>query len=72
MKHVTTFVDGMKLPQFENNTKLLENLISKATSQLKVVRFSMKFFYEKTIGMFDKMVENNTIIVIFLKKPMLY
>jgi hypothetical protein len=32
MKHVTTFVNGMKLPQFENNTKLLEKLISKATS----------------------------------------
>jgi hypothetical protein len=32
MKHVTTFVDGMKLLQFENNTKLLEKLISKSTS----------------------------------------
>ncbi len=31
MKHVTTFVDDMKSPQFENNTNLLKILSSKAT-----------------------------------------
>jgi hypothetical protein len=71
MKHVTTFVDGMKLPQFENNTKLLEKLIPKATSQF-ATKSGKNFFNEQTIGMFMKMVENNTIIVIFLKKLMFY
>jgi len=73
MKHVTTFANDTRLPQFEeNNNELLEKQsTSKATSQ-STSKSSKKIFDEQTIGQFTKIVENNTTVVNFLKKPMFY
>jgi hypothetical protein len=50
MKHVTTFANDTRLPQFENNSELLEKQpTSKATSQ-STTKSSKKIFHEQTIG----------------------
>jgi len=50
MKHVTTFANDTRLPQFENNSELLEKQpTSKATSQ-STNKSSKKIFHEQTIG----------------------
>jgi len=69
MKHVTTFANDTRLPQFEeNNSELLEKQsTSKATSQ-STSKSGKKIFDEQKIGQFTKIVENNTIVVNFFEK----
>jgi hypothetical protein len=56
------------LPQFEDNRELLEKQpTSKAKSQ-STTKSGKKKIHEQTIGQFTKMVENNTIMVIFFEK----
>jgi hypothetical protein len=54
MKHITTFANDTRLPQFENNSELLEKQpTSKATSQ-STTKSGKKKIHEQTIGQSPK------------------